>query len=187
MEAMTTAFANLTTLLTKPGTVDVPNPGTSQNPQQMTTSTASSIVDPGFREDINKLTEELKHLNVHGYPIDLGEFREDILAIKNGVHDIKKYSAPPVQDESEEDPTTTTYKIGDFHFPLKTVQEIFDLEEALKYDLQRNDNNREVAKFFMSIVSFLIPEFINSTTMPNSDSLFSLMTCRCITWKRGFP
>lgn len=150
MSDLKIALNDLSSLLTK-------------GPAVPTITTSASLAENAVPADISaeivKLTAELNHLNVNGYPVNLGEFKEDILAIKNGVHDLKLYYAPPVADESHEDSSTTVYKIGEFNFPLKTVQEIFEFDKALKNDLHRNADNQEVAKFFMSIVSIKYSSF----------------------------
>lgn len=156
MGNMKAVMVNLNALLSNGLAVTLPTPVASQILPQPTTSASPAekeILPADVSEEIRKLTNELNHLNLNGIAVNLDAFKEDIQMIKNGVHDIKMYYAPPVQDQNEEDASVTTYKIGDFHFPLKTVQEIFELDKALKNDLQRNDNNQDVAKFFMSIVS----------------------------------
>lgn len=151
---MRAVLENVNNTLSNGLAVTLPMQVASQVLPQEKTNAEKSSVPADISAEIEKLTNELNHLNVQGVPINLGEFREDIQFIKNGVHDIKLYYAPPVQDQSQEDTSTTTYKIGEFYFPLKTVQEIFELDKALKEDLQRSGNNQEAAKLWMSIVSF---------------------------------
>lgn len=85
---------------------------------------------------------------------DFAEMREVLGRIENGVHDIKLYHAPPVDDPANamKDGTVTRYQIGDHVLPLSTVQEIVALNLALKDDLIRSGNNLDVAKFYMAIV-----------------------------------
>lgn len=152
---MKMALQSVNNVLTNGLAVTLPTLASQVFPQGMTNASSSeqSSLPADMSSEIDRLAKELNHLNVHGFPINLDEIREDMQIIKNGVHDIKMYYAPPVQDQNQEDSSTTTYKIGDFYFPLKTVQEMSELDKALKNDLQRSDNNQEVAKLFMSIVS----------------------------------
>lgn len=45
------------------------------------------------------------------------------------------------------------FRIGTHIFPLSTVQEIVALNDALKKDLERCDNNLDAAEFYSTVVS----------------------------------
>lgn len=138
-------------------TMAVSNPHTTAEPPQPSTARTSDVEDM----DIEKLDLIEGHLDTIRTDMgkdgvyDFADMRAVLGRIESGVHDIKMYHAPPVEDaaEASRDGPVTRYKIGDHILPLSSVQEIFDLEEALKEDLVRSGNNLDVATFYMSLVS----------------------------------
>lgn len=109
---------------------------------------------------LDTLRKDFKDYIEKGRPLD-AEVRELLGQITNGIHDLKLYQAPPVEDKEKQhlrDGTTTKYKfVDEVHgvhvLPLATVQEIFELDKALRENLVRSGNNLNVANFYMRIVS----------------------------------